>query len=74
MGGRHMGGAQHGMGRGHGTRRSGELGVGVADRHGENDEQGTGSLPPWAGMGQIEWAMWVSAQARKRKYPTTNMD
>jgi hypothetical protein len=38
MGGRHMGGAQHGMGRGHGTRRSGELGVGVADRHGENDE------------------------------------
>jgi hypothetical protein len=24
--------------------------VSAADRHGESDEQGTGSLPPWVGQ------------------------
>jgi hypothetical protein len=62
-----MGGARHGMGCGHGTGHGGELDADATGRHGKNDEQGTGSLPPWAGTGQTARATRVSAQARKRK-------
>jgi hypothetical protein len=61
------GGARHGMRYEHGTRCGGELDVGTAGRHSENDEQGAGSLPPWARKGRTAWATGVSAQARNRK-------
>jgi hypothetical protein len=41
-------------------------GAGVVGRHGENDEQGVGSLPTWAGIGRTAWVAKDSAHARKK--------
>jgi hypothetical protein len=59
-----------GVGCGRGIGRGVTWDAGVASWHGENDEQGTGSLPTWVRMAQTAWATKYSAQSRKRENKT----